>query len=153
MTAKEYLSQAYWLNQRIDRKLAQVSRLKHMATQATGRFQAERLSGTGRHSPMESCLVEVIDLEYEINADIDRLVDLKCELAACILELEDCSQKRVLELRYLGGLTCEEIAKLMRDYDVQRIFQVHGKALQQIEQVLRNEKQQKCLLGGNHEHG
>ena len=153
MTAKEYLSQAYWLNQRIDRKLAQVSRLKHMATQATGRFQAERLSGTGRHSPMESCLVEVIDLEYEINADIDRLVDLKCELAACILELEDCSQKRVLELRYLGGLTWEEIAKLMRDYDVQRIFQVHGKALQQIEQVLRNEKQQKCLLGGNHEHG
>lgn len=153
MTAKEYLSQAYWLNQRIDRKLAQVSRLKHMATQATGRFQAERLSGTGRHSPMESCLVEVIDLEYEINADIDRLVDLKCELAACILELEDCSQKRVLELRYLDGLTWEEIAKLMRDYDVQRIFQVHGKALQQIEQVLRNEKQQKCLLGGNHEHG
>ncbi len=153
MTAKEYLSQAYWLNQRIDRKLAQVSRLKNMATQATGRFQAERLSGTGRHSPMESCLVEVIDLEYEINADIDRLVDLKCELAACILELEDCSQKRVLELRYLGGLTWEEIAKLMRDYDVQRIFQVHGKALQQIEQVLRNEKQQKCLLGGNHEHG
>ena len=153
MTAKEYLSQVYWLNQRIDRKLAQVSRLKHMATQATGRFQAERLSGTGRHSPMESCLVEVIDLEYEINADIDRLVDLKCELAACILELEDCSQKRVLELRYLGGLTWEEIAKLMRDYDVQRIFQVHGKALQQIEQVLRNEKQQKCLLGGNHEHG
>ena len=153
MTAKEYLSQAYWLNQRIDRKLAQVSRLKNMATQATGRFQAERLSGTGRHSPMESCLVEVIDLEYEINADIDRLVDLKCELATCILELEDCSQKRVLELRYLGGLTWEEIAKLMRDYDVQRIFQVHGKALQQIEQVLRNEKQQKCLLGGNHEHG
>ena len=153
MTAKEYLSQAYWLNQRIDRKLAQVSRLKNMATQATGRFQAERLSGTGRHSPMESCLVEVIDLEYEINADIDRLVDLKCELAACILELEDCSQKRVLELRYLDGLTWEEIAKLMRDYDVQRIFQVHGKALQQIEQVLRNEKQQKCLLGGNHEHG
>ena len=153
MTAKEYLSQAYWLNQRIDRKLAQVSRLKNMATQATGRFQAERLSGTGRHSPMESCLVEVIDLEYEINADIDRLVDLKCELAACILELEDCSQKRVLELRYLGGLTWEEIAKLMRDYDVQRIFQVHGKALQQIEQVLRNEKQKKCLLGGNHEHG
>ena len=153
MTAKEYLSQADWLNQRIDRTLAQVSRLKNMATQATGRFQAERLSGTGRHSPMESCLVEVIDLEYEINADIDRLVDLKCELAACILELEDCSQKRVLELRYLDGLTWEEIAKLMRDYDVQRIFQVHGKALQQIEQVLRNEKQQKCLLGGNHEHG
>ena len=153
MTAKEYLSQAYRLDQEINSKLKHVSRLRQLATQATGRFQAERLSGTGRHSPMESCLVEVIDLEYEINADIDRLVDLKCELAACILELEDCSQKRVLELRYLGGLTWEEIAKLMRDYDVQRIFQVHGKALQQIEQVLRNEKQQKCLLGGNHEHG
>lgn len=153
MTAKEYLSQVYWLNQRIDRKLAQVSRLKNMATQATGSHQAQRLSGTSRHSPMESCLVEVVDMECEINADIDRLVDLKRELAACILQLEDCSQKRVLELRYLDGLTWEDIAKLMRDYDVQRIFQVHGKALQQIEQVLRNEKQQKCLLGGNHEHG
>ena len=153
MTAKEYLSKAYWLNQRIDKKLAQVSRLKNMATKATGSHQAQRLSGTSRHSPMENCLVEVIDLEYEINADIDRLVDLKHELAACIMKLEDCSQKQVLELRYLDGLTWEDIAKLMRDYDVQRIFQVHGKALQQIEKVLRNEKQQKCLLGGNHEHG
>jgi len=153
VTAKEYLSQAYWLNQRIDRKLAQVSRLKNMATKATGSHQAQRLSGTSRHSPMENCLVEVVDMECEINADIDRLVDLKRELAACILQLEDCSQKRVLELRYLDGLTWEDIAKLMRDYDVHHIFQVHGKALQQIEQVLRNEKQQKCLLGGNHEHG
>ena len=152
MTAKEYLSQAYWLNQRIDRKLAQVSRLKNMAMNSTGRHQAQRLSGTSRHSPMENCLVEVVDLEYEINADIDRLVDLKRELSDCIMELEDCSQKRVLELRYLDGHTWDEIAKLMRYCDVLLIFQVHGKALQQIEQILRNEKQQKCLLGGNHEY-
>ena len=153
MTAKEYLSQVYWLNRQIDRKLEQVSRRRDLAMNSTGRHQAQRISGTSRHSPMENCLVEVVDLEYEINADIDRLVDLKRELSDCIMELEDCSQKRVLELRYLGGHTWEEIAKLMRYYDVRRIFHVHGKALLQIEQVLRNEKQQKCLLGGNHEHG
>ena len=80
MTAKEYLSQAFRLDQRINSKLEQVSRLRGMAVKATGSFQAERISGTSQHSPMESAVVKLIDLEYEINDDIDRLVDLKREM-------------------------------------------------------------------------
>ena len=128
MTAKEYLAQAFRLDQRINSKLEQVSRLRSMAMKATGSFQAERISGTKQHSPMESSLVKVIDLEYEINDDIDRLVDLKREIANLIDRIGDPSYRLLLEMRYLGGNTWEDISIRM-GYDLRWVYRLHGKAL------------------------
>ena len=130
MTAKGYLSQAYRLGQQINSKLAQVSRLRHMATQATGRFQAERISGTPLHSPMEDAVTKLIDLEYEINDDIDRLVDLKREMAAWIVKMRDPSCRLLLAMRYLDGNLWEEIT-LKLGYDLLRVHRLHGRALKE----------------------
>lgn len=130
MTAKEYLSQAFRLDQQINSKLEQVARLKHMATQATGRFQAERISGTPQHSPMEDAVSKLIDLEYEINDDIDRLVDLKREMAAWIEKMGDPSCRLLLAMRYLDGNLWEKIA-LKLGYDPLRVHQLHGRALKE----------------------
>jgi hypothetical protein len=45
MKAKEYLSQALWLNQRIDNKLEQLERLKAMAMRVTANLTQEKVSG------------------------------------------------------------------------------------------------------------
>ena len=134
MTAKEYLYQAYRLDQQINSKLEQVARLKHMAMQATGRFQAERISGTPQHSPMEDAVSKLIDLEYEINDDIDRLVDLKREMYVLIAKISDPSHRVLLELRYLGGNNWEDISSKM-SYDLSWVFRLHGRALQEVEVV------------------
>ena len=136
MTAKEYLAQAFRLDQRINSKLEQVSKLRSMAMKATGSFQAERISGTKQHSPMESSLVKVIDLEYEINDDIDRLVDLKREMATLIERVNDPSQRLLLEMRYLCGNTWEDIAQKM-GYDLRWVYRLHGKALQEVAGKMR----------------
>ena len=132
MTAKEYLAQAFRLDQRINSKLEQVSRLRNMAMKATGSFQAERISGTKQHSPMESSLVKVIDLEHEINDDIDRLVDLKREIIEVVNSVQPAEYQLVLEMRYLSFMTWEEIADRMC-YSWRNVHYVHGKALQRIE--------------------
>ena len=137
MTTKEYLSQAFRLDQRINSKLEQVSRLRGLATKATGSFQAERISGTSQHSPMESAVVKLIDLEYEINDDIDRLVDLKREMADLIGEIADPSHRILLELRYLGGNRWEDIA-LKMGYDLRWIYRLHGRALKEVDLILIN---------------
>ena len=139
MTAKEYLYQAFRLDQQINSKLEQIAKLKHMATQATGRFQAERISGTPQHSPMENALVKLIDLEYEINDDIDRLVDLKREMAVLIAKIGDPSYRILLELRYLVGNTWEEIA-LRMGYDLRWVYRLHGRALQEVELEFGNDR-------------
>ena len=131
MTAKEYLAQAFRLDQRNNSKLEQVSRLRNMAMKATSSFQAERISGTKQHSPMESSLVKVIDLEYEIDADIDRLVDLKREIIEVVNSVQHPECQLVLELRYLSYMNWEEIAERM-NYSYRQIHRIHGQALSNI---------------------
>ena len=139
MTAKEYLSQAFRLDQRINSKLEQVSRLRNMAVKATGSFQAERISGTSQHSPMESAVVKLIDLEYEINDDIDRLVDLKREMASLVEKIADPSYRVLLELRYLGCSRWEDIAFKM-GYDLRWVYRLHGRALKEADLVMRERR-------------
>ena len=132
MNAKEYLSQAFRLDQKINSKLEQVSKLRNLSMKASGLRLAERISGTKDHSLMESALVKMIDLEYEINADIDRLVDLKREMATLIERVNDPSQRLLLEMRYLCGNTWEDIAQKM-GYDLRWVYRLHGKALQEFD--------------------
>lgn len=137
MKAKDYLSQAYKLDHRIDCKLRQTENLRDLATRATASIHAERVSGTKQRSPMENAIVKLIDLEHEINSDIDRLVDMKREIAVVISKLSSPSHKILLELRYLEGKTWDEIAKAM-DYDLRWIYRLHGKALKEIEVEISN---------------
>lgn len=137
MKAKDYLSQAYKLNHRIDCKLRQTENLRDLATRATASIHAERVSGTKQRSPMENAIVKLIDLEHEINSDIDRLVDMKREIAVVISKLSSPSHKILLELRYLEGKTWDEISKAM-DYDLRWVYRLHGKALKEIEVQISN---------------
>ena len=54
MNAKEYLSQAMWLDKSINNKLEQMERLKAIAEKVTADFTQEKVSGgKATTSPME----------------------------------------------------------------------------------------------------
>ena len=110
MTAKEYLGQAYRLDQRIDAKLEQVSNLRALATKATATISDMPRSSSPNLQHMESTILKIIDLEQEINEDIDRLVDLKKEITTAIKAVIVPEYQMVLELRYLCYKRWEEIA-------------------------------------------
>jgi len=77
LDAKAYLSQAFRIDQRINSKLEQIMSLRELATKATTTLIDVPSSSTRNEHPMESIIVKIVDLEKEINADIDKLVDLK----------------------------------------------------------------------------
>ena len=137
MNAKEYLSQAYRLDQRINSKLKQVTNLRDLAARTTATIHPERVSGTKQRSPMENAIVKIIDLEHEINNDIDRLVDMKREISAVISTLKTPIHRIILELRYLEGKNWEEIAHAM-DYDLRWVYRLHGRALKEVEARISN---------------
>ena len=135
MNAKEYLSQAVWLDRMIDSKLEQLEMLKSLAMKVTSSFTKEKISGGNiEKSKMESTMVKVIDLEHEINVDIDRLVDLKKDIQDTINKMNDINQQLLLELRYLSGKGWDEIAASM-GYDPRTVYRIHGKALKEFERM------------------
>lgn len=130
---QEYLSQAFRLDQKIQSKLEQVTRLRVLAIKASASIPGEPVSGLSEPSPMENAIVKMIDLEHEINADIDGLIDLKREIMGVINSVKQPEYQLLLELRYLSFLTWEVIAEKM-NYSYRQIHRLHGKALQSLEE-------------------
>ena len=131
MTAKEYLSQAYRLDQRIDAKIEQVMSLRNLAAKATSTLSDAMPSGTRNVHRMEDIIIKIIDFENEINADIDRLVDLKREIMRVIKALPNPEYQTLLELRYLCFKSWEQIAIEM-NYSIQHIYRLREKASKEI---------------------
>ena len=131
MTAKEYLSQAFRLDQRFNSKLEQVMSLRDLATKATSTLSDIAPSGTRNVHRMEDIIVKIVDLENEINRDIDALVDLKREMVSVIKSVANPEYQTILELRYLCFRTWEQIAVDM-NYSIQHIYRLRDKALKEI---------------------
>ena len=130
MTAKAYLSQAYRLDQRINAKLEQVASLRNLATKATSALSDTIPSGTRNVHRMEDIILKIMDLENEINADIDHLVDLKREIVSAIKHVSNPEYQTLLELRYLCFKSWEQIA-VMLDYDLRYTHKLHNRALEE----------------------
>ena len=111
MNAKEYLSQAMHIDQRINSKLEQVTRLRENAANCTATLSDMPRPDSPNKQRMEETICKIVDLEQEINADIDALVDLKAEARKAINAVTDPDQQLILELRYLCYKSWEEIAR------------------------------------------
>ena len=132
MKAKEYLSQAYRLDQRIDAKIEQVMSLRNLAAKATSTLSDAMPSGTRNVHRMEDIIMRIIDLENEINADIDALVALKREIVSTIKSVPNLEYQILLEPRYLCFKPWEQIAVEM-GYGIDNVFRLHQKALKDLE--------------------
>ena len=131
MTAKEYLLQARYLDNRIASKREQIQNLNDLATKCTTTWSdMPRSQNTGR-SRMADCVIQIIDLENEISADMLQLINLKREITETINKVENDEYKTILEKRYLCWLTWEQIAVDL-NYSVMHIHRMHGEALKAV---------------------
>lgn len=131
MTAKEYLSRAYKLDQQIDSKCEQVFALRALATKATAAIGGMPTGGSKDSRRMEAVVCRISDMEAEINADIDRLLDVKQEIKCLIDAVEKPVYRNILELRYLCFKPWEAIADRL-GYDLRYLLKLHGGALREI---------------------
>ena len=73
MTAKEYLSQAYRLDQRIRSKQEQIASLNDLATSCSATLTGMPRNPNRGGSRMADAVCKIIDLENEIAGDMERL--------------------------------------------------------------------------------
>ena len=87
MIAREYLTQARMIDSRINSKLMELQRARELATKATGLVSDMPRNPSPDLQQMESRVVKIVDLEREINAEIDELVDLKRDIRELIAQI------------------------------------------------------------------
>ena len=136
MTPKEYLGQAYRLDQRIDSKIAQVASLNDLSTKCTATLSGMPGSPNRGTSSMADIIEKIIDLQAEINHDIDTLVDLKREIVSIIKAVENVEYQTLLEKRYLCFMQWERIAVDMH-YSGKWIKTLHERALDVVSEIMR----------------
>ena len=131
MDTKEYLGQAYRIDQRINSKIEQIAALRDLATKATSALGSEPVSGTRNPQRLQDVIDKIVDMERELNDDIDALVDLKREIMRVIKGVENKEYQTLLEMRYLSFMTWERIAVEL-GYSIQQIYRIRNRALEKI---------------------
>jgi len=136
MNAKEYLSQALWLDKKINSKQEQLETLWAMATKMTTEYiQVKVASGGVSGGHIEKTIAKIIDLRESINKDIDKFVDLKIEILETIKHVKDPIDQIILEMRYINCKSWDEVAENI-GYKRSTVFKTHGKILKEVDAIL-----------------
>lgn len=129
MTPKEFLSMARGVDGRIDRAQERIERLR-------SRLQSGRMSNLsgmprGGGSDWTDAEARLIELEKRYGDEIRRMCRMKLLVTDAIRAVGDATYEELLTLRYLDGMTWEQIAEAMH-YDARYIYKLHGRALQRV---------------------
>ena len=127
MTAKEYLRSIRYLDNAINAKQAELDRLKRDMCSIRGvSYDSDKVQG-GITDSMK-IVDKIIELNNVINAEIDKLVDLKAEAHQKIEKV--CNEKFISLLTdiYINGYTFEQVAE-KADKTYMTICRWHGQAL------------------------
>ena len=132
MNAKEYLNRALQINQEIDVMLERLRELRTLATKATATVTDMPSSPTRKHTRLEDAVLKIVAQEEAIDAEIDRLIQLRDEASVLIRNEPDGKARRVLQLRYLCGRTWGEVADKM-GLNPRHVRRIHGAALKRLD--------------------
>lgn len=130
LDVKEFLQQIRHIDSQINGKMEQLDRMKALATKVTAAMSEAGARTSGPSRGMENTVDKIIALQEELNADIDRYVDLKRAANGIICRIDNEKYRRVLESRYLLGKTWETIAAEM-GMTRQGVLKLHGRAIQE----------------------
>ena len=131
LTPKQYLSQALAADKAINRKLDRLADLYAACTKSTSLLTPTPGGGHDDRA-FEHRMEKYLLLRDEINADIDRLVDLKMEIMKVIDAVPDEDDRCVLEKHFLQGKSYSVIGQEMK-YDKDYVYKKIKKALKKIQ--------------------
>ena len=126
MTAKQFLSQAYRLDKRIERRTEDIARMRARMEKATAQLTGMPRGGSG--GDWTDVSIRVLEYEASVKAEIAELCRVKQMIRETIDAVEDARYRELLELRYIVGMRWERIAVEM-NYEYGWIRHMHGEAL------------------------
>lgn len=142
--AKEFLGQIKKINVMIENKIAEVEHWKSVALgivpsgvdiKVNGVVQQmDKVQASGSQQKMADAICKYIDLQAEINADIDNLIDTRKNIIETI-ELLEAEKYDLLHKVYVQGFTLDEVAEVY-GFSYSWATTLHGRALKDVEKTL-----------------
>lgn len=139
MNAKDYLLQIQKLDKLIENKLQEVAHWKAVATGTTVCSEGDRVQSSGSKQKMADAICRYMQMEDEINAAIDKLVDTKQEIIETIEQLH-IDEYDLLHKIYVQKKELYEAAVEM-DRSYRWATSVHGRALANVQKILNERKE------------
>ena len=135
MDAKEFLSRAFFLEQRIQSKQEQIAALRSLASRVTISYGNEPVSHTRYVTSMQDTVEKILEAESELNRQIDELVDVKLEIGRVIDRVENIQFRLILEKRYLLFRPWDDIGDEM-GYSARWVQIKRREALRAVQEIL-----------------
>ena len=132
INAKQFLRQAYKLNELIESDKEELENLRSLSESISGDMTQERVQTSASSDKSVNIIAKIVDLENEIHDEIEQLIALKKQIRDVINKLENINEKLVLKYRYLMFFQWEEICDKMH-YSPRQIHRFHDSALENIE--------------------
>ena len=129
MTAKEYLQQAYRLNELIDSDVHELERLRDLAGRISSPNFGERVqSSRNLDAPFVKYLGDIMEMEEKIQKELCRLVVLKKQILTALESVSDREERLLLTYRYLNNESWEQIAVDL-SVSMSTVHRIHASAL------------------------
>ena len=136
MNAKEFFSLSIPLNKRINSKLDHLLALRDLVSKATATISDMPSRESRDVHQLEDVICRIVDLERDVNADIDHLLDLKEEYMSIISEIEKPMLQVVLEQRYLCCHSWSHISTEL-DYELRSLYRLHSEAIKAADELMQ----------------
>lgn len=136
VTAKEYLSQGRWLNQKILNRNDEIRQLRELAeTIKATNYEQSIVQTSGKPDAVFASIVEKIaDSESELSDEVERYLKFREKIGREIRQLPEDGEKILLEKRYISFKPWTVIANEM-GYVRRHITRKHAEALQSFEKI------------------
>lgn len=114
MHAKDYLGQAYRLDQRIKILQEDIEQLQELAGSVSSPgFEEHYNANRNTEAPFVQTLNKMMERQDELNNKLQLMIKLKAEISDVIEQLESKDERLVLTYRYLRNWTWEKIGNMM----------------------------------------
>ena len=132
MTAKEYLSQGYRLEQRIRLVREEIVNLQELAGSVSSPGFEEHYNATrNTEAPFIRTIYKIMELEDKQNSLLNQLLEFKQEMCDVIDSVDDLNERMVLYYRYIGNESWQDIGKRLF-VDERTVRRWHNKALSHV---------------------
>jgi len=130
---KEELTEIIIADKKIRAKKETAAALYELATSVPGIDTTTLKVQTSSRSENE-IINKYLDLERELKKDIAAVLEKK-EVVYKKLQVLDGLEKDIMQLRYIGGLSWDEIADKV-NVSSRHVYRIHDKALEQLKHVI-----------------
>ena len=128
MKVKDFLKKIVTIDDMIDIKANEVAKLRALIDVGAVRYDKDKVMGGSQDDKMLDTVIKIVELEDEINADIDKMIEWKRFANEMIESLDDDREKVILYKRYFEKKSFEQIS-VDTNYSWRQVHRLHGRAL------------------------